>query len=499
MVWHGARWQGIKSVANVALLFLVASVFVSAERNLKQENPIEGESHYTRDVVNFLWQSDVSDYHPIWPEMKFGWRFVVGTIVGFLGAACGTAGGVGGGGIFVPMFSLIVGFDQKSSTALSKCMIFGVTAATVYCNLNVRHPTLEMPIIDYDLALLFQPMLILGISIGVALNVIFADWMVTVLLIVLFIGMSTKAFFRGVETWKKETISKKEASEHLETITCGEEVAYKPLLSGPNGNEDRKVSAFENVYWKELGLLSFVWIATLSLQIAKTNVANCSNAYWVLNLLQVPVAIGVTGYQAIGLYRGRKIIASMGDTHTDWKVHQLIIYCTCGVLAGLVGGLLGLGGGFILGPVFLELGVLPQVTSATATFMMTFSSSIAIVEYYLLNRFPVRYGKKMNLSLCSCFMFRVSFRRKLNMITVSVVVAAIYFAIIAAIAALIGQYGVRKLIRVLGRSSIIIFILAFTIFASAFFLGGAGISNMVGKIQRNEYMGFDKFCKYDGP
>lgn len=64
----------------------------------------------------------------------------------------------------------------------------GAAGSTVYYNLKLRHPTLEMPIIDYDLALLFQPMLMLGISIGVAFNVLFADWMVTVLLIILFIG-----------------------------------------------------------------------------------------------------------------------------------------------------------------------------------------------------------------------------------------------------------------------------------------------------------------------
>ncbi|KAF9604353.1 hypothetical protein IFM89_006360 [Coptis chinensis] len=33
----------------------------------------------------------------------------------------------------------------------------------------------------------------------------------------------------------------------------------------------------------------------------------------------------------------------------------------CGILVGVVGGLLGLGGGFILGPLFLELGIPPQV------------------------------------------------------------------------------------------------------------------------------------------
>lgn len=67
-------------------------------------------------------------------------------------------------------------------------MITGGAAATVFYNLRQRHPTLELPIIDYDLALLFQPMLVLGISIGVSFNVIFADWMITILLIIIFLG-----------------------------------------------------------------------------------------------------------------------------------------------------------------------------------------------------------------------------------------------------------------------------------------------------------------------
>lgn len=54
-------------------------------------------------------------------EMKFGWKIAVGSIIGFFGAALGSVGGVGGGGIFVPMLTLIIGFDPKSSTAISKC------------------------------------------------------------------------------------------------------------------------------------------------------------------------------------------------------------------------------------------------------------------------------------------------------------------------------------------------------------------------------------------
>lgn len=61
------------------------------------------------------------DFLLLLQELKFSWRLVLATVIGFLGSACGTVGGVGGGGIFVPMLTLIVGFDTKSAAAISKC------------------------------------------------------------------------------------------------------------------------------------------------------------------------------------------------------------------------------------------------------------------------------------------------------------------------------------------------------------------------------------------
>ncbi|RVW25814.1 Sulfite exporter TauE/SafE family protein 3 [Vitis vinifera] len=480
MAGIGSKWWGLRRVALILVTFLgVASVLVSAERTLKQESSShdgsrEVEPGLMTKIVNFLWDPNLSAYEHVWPDMKFGWQIIVGTIIGFFGAAFGSVGGVGGGGIFVPMLTLVIGFDAKSSTAISKCMIMGAAASTVYYNLKLRHPTLDMPIIDYDLALLFQPMLVLGISIGVAFNVIFADWMVTVLLIILFIGTSTKAFFKGVETWKKETIIKKEAAKRLESNGNGsEDGEYKALPAGPNDGtqrdtnapKDKEVSIIENVCWKELGLLFAVWVIILGLQIGKNYTSTCSAGYWTLNLLQVPVAVGVSGYEAVCLYKGRRVIASKGEEGTNWKVHNLIFYCGVGVLAGIVGGLLGLGGGFILGPLFLELGIPPQVSSATATFAMTFSASMSVVEYYLLKRFPVPY--------------------------------ALYFVAVATVAAFLGQHVVRKLINILGRASLIIFILSFTIFVSAISLGGVGIKDMIEKIEQKDYMGFENLCTYE--
>ncbi|TVU09226.1 hypothetical protein EJB05_42676, partial [Eragrostis curvula] len=140
--------------------------------------------------------------------VEFGWPIALGSLIGFFAAAFGSIGAVGGGGIFVPMLTLIIGFDPKSSTAVSKCMFMGAAVSTVYCNLKLKHPTLDMPLIDYNLTLLIQPLLMLGISIGVICNVIFPEWLITALLTVVMLVTSTKAFLRGVDTWKNETITK---------------------------------------------------------------------------------------------------------------------------------------------------------------------------------------------------------------------------------------------------------------------------------------------------
>ncbi|XVF48521.1 hypothetical protein PTKIN_Ptkin03bG0197300 [Pterospermum kingtungense] len=471
------KWVTSRFVLMTSFCFLFLSVIVvSGARSLQNEalklnDGEDTKSNNDLEAMISLWRTKQSGYQHVWPELKFGWPIVVGTVIGFFGAAFGSVGGIGGGGIFVPMRSLIIGFDPKSSTAISKCMIMGAAVSTVCYNLRQRHPRLNMPMVDYDLVLIIQPMLMLGISIGVTFNVIFPDWTITILLILLCTGTSVKAFFKGVETWKRETLLKQEAAKLLDSCDTVTPIVYKTLPGGPSKKpgreiERREATILESIRWKELGLLSFVWFAYLAVQISKNYTATCSTSYWTLNLLQIPVSVGVYSYAAIGLYKGWRVIGSKGDEDTNWKVYQLVLCCACGILAGIIGGLLGMGGGFVMSPDLLELGIPPQVSSATSTFGMTFSASMSVAEYYLLNRFPVPY--------------------------------ALYFIAVSIIAALIGQHIVDKLICLTGRESIIIFVLAFTIFISAISLGGVGTSSMIEKIKNNEYMGFENLCKYEG-
>ncbi|KAB2045335.1 hypothetical protein ES319_D01G153800v1 [Gossypium barbadense] len=307
---------------------------------------------------------NLSTTEKVWPALELNWRLVMATVIGFLGSACGTVGGVGGGGIFVPMLTLIVGFDTKSAAAISKCMIMGASASSVWYNLRVPHPTKEVPIIDYDLALLFQPMLMLGITVGVALSVVFPYWLITVLIIILFLVL--------IDT------------------------EYEPLV--PKEEKSKLQILCFNLRWKRLLVLATVWVLFTVIQVIKNDVVPCTTLYWVLFCLQFPIATLVFGYEATKLYKEHKKRMSTGNAETvcgasiQWSPLNIAFCALCGILGGTVGGLLGSGGGFILGPLLLEIGVIPQVASATATFVMMFSSSLSVVEFYLLKRFPMPYG-----------------------------------------------------------------------------------------------------------
>ncbi|KAI5381693.1 hypothetical protein KIW84_UN0519 [Lathyrus oleraceus] len=212
---------------------------------------------------------------------------------------------------------------------------------------------------------------------------------------------------------------------HSERATSNEDVEYKYLPSCPDDEPQKKINQgtiLSNIQWKKFGLLCFVWIAVLLLQIAKT-----------------PVTVGVSMYQAIGLYQGKKITVSKQDHGTHWPLHLLIVSLSCALLAGILGGLLGVGSGFVMGPLFIEFGIAPQVASAMATLGMTFTASISVAQYFLLNRFPVPY--------------------------------ALYLTIVATIAAYIGQKIIDRLVNIFQRASLIIFVLSFTILVSAIALG----------------------------
>lgn len=67
---------------------------------------------------------------------------------------------------------------------MSQVMIFGGGIVNLVMNMRVRHPLVPTrPLIDYNAALMLQPMMLSGTVVGVMLNAISPAWVLVILLV----------------------------------------------------------------------------------------------------------------------------------------------------------------------------------------------------------------------------------------------------------------------------------------------------------------------------
>lgn len=98
-----------------------------------------------------------------------GWD-VVGVGLACIGLMIAAAGGIGGGGILVPLYILVLGFDPKHAIPLSNITIFGGAITNTVLNLSKRHPDADRPLVDWDLILVMEPLTIGGALVGSFIN-----------------------------------------------------------------------------------------------------------------------------------------------------------------------------------------------------------------------------------------------------------------------------------------------------------------------------------------
>lgn len=92
--------------------------------------------------------------------------------VGFacIGLMIAAAGGIGGGGILVPLYILVLQFHPKHAIPLSNITIFGGAITNTMLNLSKRHPDADRPLVDWDLILVMEPLTIGGALVGSFIN-----------------------------------------------------------------------------------------------------------------------------------------------------------------------------------------------------------------------------------------------------------------------------------------------------------------------------------------
>ncbi|KAG3026643.1 hypothetical protein PC121_g6236 [Phytophthora cactorum] len=152
----------------------------------------------------------------------FTYNDLLTTLIAFSCTALGAGGGVGGGGLLVPMY-ILGGLNPKHAIPLSKVTIFGSAVAMYVVNFRRKHPlNRNRPLIDFGLVGLMEPTTLIGTVFGVMLNHIFPNWLILVLLVTLLSFITYKTILKG------NTIQDKEDKLRLALIKS-------TLKGGPNG------------------------------------------------------------------------------------------------------------------------------------------------------------------------------------------------------------------------------------------------------------------------
>ena len=105
---------------------------------------------------------------------------------------------------------LFFGFDTKNAIAVSNFTIFTCSVTRYLYTLDKKHPVKKHSvIIDYNIAIVMMPTVMIGSILGVFVNIVFPAVMLQLALVVLLVFTTSQSFRKARELYKKENEERK--------------------------------------------------------------------------------------------------------------------------------------------------------------------------------------------------------------------------------------------------------------------------------------------------
>ena len=115
-----------------------------------------------------------------------------------------TMGGIGGGGAVVPFTMMFFGFTTKEAIAISGFSIFLCSLSRYIYTYDDKHPEKDAVIIDYGLASIMLPAVMMGSMVGVLANVMLPSLVLQSSLTLLLIFLTIQSGLKARQIYNKE-------------------------------------------------------------------------------------------------------------------------------------------------------------------------------------------------------------------------------------------------------------------------------------------------------
>ncbi len=146
----------------------------------------------------------------------------------------------------------------------------------------------------------------------------------------------------------------------------------------------------------------------------------------------------------------------------QWTNQRIVMYPLAFFFAGLMSSLLGIGGGMVIAPLLLEIGMHPSVANATTGVMTLFTASSAALLYLIQDIETYDYF--------------------------------VWYMMVAFIAGLIGRFIINDYIKKTGKQALAIFFLAFLITGACILTVFIAVDRIVSDIQNEVPIEFAEMC-----
>jgi len=398
-------------------------------------------------------------------------------VLAFLATALAASGGIGGGGLLVPLFVLVEDFEADLASPLSSATITGgaivgyLMFAWRWHALFPGPPEVQRPLIDYETVLIILPALLTGTMMGTLLDKILPIWLIITLLFLL-LGLSTvRTFQKALQALEREWGDKEKDEKEGHAL---EGQFDKGEITDETDEEEALGIHPDDIVGtrfpkKTLAMIVAFWFLVFFVALLKGGhstpsilpFVECNNAgYWGIQVACWMLMFFVFIYVRYEVLSSNSKVAIDGDV--IWNKNTSITIPLICLPCGLCAGLLGVGGGMVVAPLLVELQARNELIMATSTFTVLITASSSAAQFVLMGKLPVYY--------------------------------AVFFAVIGGMGTLFGQIAVERLIKKLKSTSIVVFGITAVIFTSTCAIGYTGIRTLVRISEIGGNIGLRNLC-----
>lgn len=196
-------------------------------------------------------------------------------------------------------------------------------------------------------------------------------------------------------------------------------------------------------------------------------IESCSGEYFAIVVVYIIVMLILSILTSFYLINKNKLCEKANYKFDEgdviWKPKVCLIVLIAGFLIGFLVGILGLGSGFIIGPILVHLGVRPEVSTISSSLIICISSVTASVQYLAFGMVDWKYG--------------------------------LWYMFIAVLGATGGILGLRQFVIKRGRTSVLIIILSLVSLIALVVIPIVGIMSAIKENNNGTFqLGFKSLC-----